>query len=75
MFLHIYSSFKMEHPLSLYCACTGLAVVDDKNKQWFIQYDGQGVYWGLSRAFYVFLIFNNQLYSCLRNYNEIVFLS
>ena len=39
------------------------------------QYDGQGMYCGLSTASEVFLIFNNQLYSWLCNYNAIVFIS
>ena len=39
------------------------------------QYDGQGVYCGLSTASEVFLIFTTILYSCLCNPNEIVFIS
>ena len=39
------------------------------------QYDGQGVYCGLSTAFEVFLIFTTQLYWCLCNYNSIAFIS
>ena len=37
--------------------------------------DGQGVYYGLSTASEVFLIFTTQLYSCLGNHNAIVFIS
>ena len=38
------------------------------------QYDGQGVYGGLSTASEVLLIFTTQLYSCLCNYSAKVFI-
>ena len=32
------------------------------------EYEGQGVYWGLSTASEVFLPFTTQLHKCLRNF-------
>ena len=39
------------------------------------QFDGQGVYCGLSTSSEGFLIFTTQLYSCFCNYNAIDFIS
>ena len=39
-----------------------------------INYNGQGVYCGLSTVSEVILFFTAQLYSCLCNYNAIVYI-
>ena len=39
------------------------------------EYDGQGLYCGLSTASEVFLIFTTQIYLCLCKYNATVFKS
>ena len=51
---------------------TPLGYHTDQGPQGHGQYDGQGVYYGLSTATKVFLIFTTQLYSCLSNYNAII---
>ena len=52
-----------------YGAFIELGYQTDRGPTGLGQYDGQGVYCGLSTASEVFLIFTTQIYTCLCNYN------
>ena len=54
---------------------TRLGYYTDQGPKGRSQYNGQGVFCGLSTASEVFLIFTIQPYSCLCSYNAMVFIS